>query len=242
MKRILLLTSIFIYSFGFSQISLIRHNLTPVTNGQVVAFNTAGDPNGLFDFKVKNNSTTSATNVKINCTSILNSNGTGFQLCFGNECLPDIAEGETYPVNIPYVTLAPGALSGNDGHFLYDVALSSPPYPKDYSFRFFQAGNPTGNTIDVTYRFDPNLSIDEINQLRTSGVIIKSTIIENQLVLDVLKSSTIEIYDLNGKMVKSSNLSYGIQTIDTSNLNSGTYIVNFTDAYGNSTSNKIIRK
>ena len=117
----------------------------------------------------------------------------------------------------------------------------------DFVFKFFQTNQATqggaevGNSITVTYRYDPNLSIDDVNQLQNSGVIIKSTIVDNELTLDVLKASVMSIYDLNGKIVVNLNLDYGIQSIDISNLSSGIYLVNFTNSEGNSSNKKIVR-
>lgn len=241
MKKIVLLLMLFISAFGFSQISLSRHNLTPLVNGQVVVFNTAVSPASELDFFVKNNSTTASTNVKISCVALLNNDGTGFELCFGPDCISNVEEGMTYPINQPYVTLAPGASSGNEGHFL-NTTVGSGVYPKDYSFRFYQVGNPTGNTIDITYRFDPSLTIDEVNQLETSGVILKSSLVETQLDLDVLKATNMEIYDLNGKQVLTKKLEYGIQSVDVSNFSSGVYLINFVNEKGATSSSKFIKK
>jgi len=241
MKKIVLLILLFITALGYSQISLSRHDLTPLADGQIVAFNTIAFPAAELDFYVKNNSTTASTNIKIACTALVNNDGTGFELCFGPDCIANVEVGSTYPVNQPYVTLGPGQSSGNEGHFL-NTQVGSGVYPKDYSFRFYQAGNPGGNTIDITYRFDPNLSSDEINQLETSGVIIKSSLVDSQLELDVLKATSMEIFDLNGKQVLSNKLEYGIHSIDVSSFASGVYLVNFINEKGTNTSKKIIKK
>ena len=232
---------LFISAFGFSQISLSRHNLTPLVNGQVVVFNTAVYPASELDFYVKNNSTTASTNVKINCVALLNNDGTGFELCFGPDCISPVEEGMTYPINQPYVTLAPGQSSGNEGHFL-NTTVGTGVYPKDYTFRFYQVNNPTGNTIDITYRFDPSLTIDEVNQLETSGVILKSSLVETQLDLDVLKATNMEIYDLNGKLISTTKFEYGIQSVDVSNFASGVYLINFVNEKGATSSSKFIKK
>jgi hypothetical protein len=50
------------------------------------------------------------------------------------------------------------------------------------------------------------------------------------------------IYDLNGKIVVNSNLDYGIQSIDVSNLSSGIYLVNFRNSEGKSSNKKIVKK
>jgi hypothetical protein len=241
MKKIVLLILLFITALGNSQISLSRHDLTPLADGQIVAFSTIAFPAAELDFYVKNNSTTASTNVKIVCTTLVNNDGTGFELCFGPDCISSVSEGSTYPVNQPYVTLGPGQSSGNEGHFL-NTLVGSGVYPKDYSFRFYQVGNLSGNTIDITYRFDPSLTSDEINQLETSGVIIKSSLVDSQLELDVLKATSMEIFDLNGKQVLSNKLEYGIHAVDVSSFASGVYLVNFINEKGTTSSKKIIKK
>ncbi len=235
MKKILLL-ALFTFSFqGFSQISLSRHSGAPINDGQVVAFNTHVFPASEMDFYVRNNSTTTSTNVKIRCEQLVNNDGTGFELCFGTECLSYVEEGEAYPSIA--VTLAPNGQNGNFDHFL-NTNPGSGTFPKDYVFRFYQIGAggvEIGNSITMTYRYDPSLSNDEVNQLQTNGVIVKSTVVENNLELDVLKSSTMEIYDLSGKMVNNTKLVYGVQSIDVSNLATGAYIIKFKNTQENYT-------
>lgn len=244
MKKIAFLSISFLSFIGYSQITLTRHNLTPIVDGQVLAFNSVEYTAAELDFYVKNNSTTS-TKVKIRCESLLNNDGTGFELCFGDQCLSSVQEGDSYPSSpYPAVTLAPNTTNGNFDHFL-NTEAGTGTFPKDYVFRFYQINNSgveISNSITLTYRYDPTLSNAEVNQLQNSGVLIKSTIVENQLDLDVLKSTTMQIYDLNGKLVLNKTLDYGIQSIDVSNFNAGTYVVNFKNDNGSVTTKKIIKK
>jgi hypothetical protein len=239
MKKITFLSTLFLSTLGFAQISLFKHDMSPIVNGQVVAFNTATYPASELDFYIKNNST-STVNVKVNCMSLINNDGTGFELCFGPECLSSVEEGTSYPSSA--VTLAPNGMNGNFDHFL-NTNAGSGVFPKDYVFRFYQVGNPTGNTIDFTYRYDPNLTTEQIEQLQTSGVVVKSTVVENSLEFDVLKSTNFEIFDLNGKLVmNTTKLEYGLQSIDISNLSSGVYVINFTSNEGNTSKKKFCKK
>ena len=243
MKKIILIGVILISQLGFSQISL-SSNGVPVANGAVLAKNQIGYPAAEILFRVRNNGTTT-TNVWGKCEDLLNNNGSLFQFCFADVCFSEVAEGTIYPIE--GLTLAPNASNGNFDHFLNDNAGNG-TYPLDFVFRFFQTNQSTqggaevGNSITVTYRYDPNLSNDEINQLQNSGVIIKSTVIENELTLDVLKGAAMTIYDLNGKSVYTKNLEYGIQSINVSDLSSGVYVVSFTNEEGNSSTKKIIKK
>ncbi len=239
MKRIFILGLLTFSSLTQAQIAVTRHNNSPIANGQVLAFNTVDYPQAELDFYVKNLSAASV-NVRINCMTLTNNDGTGFELCFANECLSNVEEGNNYPVNLPYLTIPAGGQSGNDGHFL-NTMIGAAPFPKDYAFRFYQAGNPNGNTVDVTYRYDPSLSTSDIQQLQETGVLIKATTISSELILDVLKTSALEVFDINGKSITKQNLAYGMHTIDTAQWNAGVYILQFTDAYGNRSSKKIIK-
>lgn len=244
MKNTLLVAFTFLNFISYSQsISLSRHDGTPITTNQVIAFNTAVFPASEMDFYVRNLSATASANVKIVCESLVNNDGTGFELCYGSECLSAVQEGDVFPTT-GNVILPPNGVNGNFDHLL-NTNSGSGIFPKDHVFRFYQVnstGNEIGNSITMTYRYDPTLSVDEINQLQTSGVIIKSTLIDTQLELDVLKSTNMTIYDLNGKAMYSSKLNYGLEAIDVSNLSSGTYIVSFTNSDGITSTKKIIKK
>lgn len=241
MKKLLPLFFIFITSAIHSQISLSRLNGDPIIDGQVVAFNTIDYPASEMDFHVRNLSVTTTTNVKVTCEALVNNDGSGFELCFGNECLAFVELGETYPSTA--VVLAPNGINGNFDHFL-NTNAGSGTYPKDYVFRFFQVngtGNEVSNSITTTYRYDPTLSVDDINQLQTSGVIVKSTSVKNDLLLDVLKPNHMSVFDINGRLVNSTKLLYGLQTVDVSNLSSGVYILKFTSEEGTVATKKIIK-
>ena len=94
----------------------------------------------------------------------------------------------------------------------------------------------------MTYRFDPNLSINDVGQLQKYGVIVKSTLVDSQLELDVLKPTDISIFDINGKSVFVSKLNYGIQSINVSNLMSSVYVIKFSDVEGKTSTLKFIKQ
>lgn len=241
MKKYFILLSVFVTSIGFSQILLTKHDATPIVDGQILTFTSTTYPANELPFYVKNLGTASTT-VKVICENLINNDGTGFEFCFGNECLPSVEIGGIYP-SMP-VVLAPNEMNGNFDHFL-NTNTGSGTYPMDYTFRFYQVdsnGNEVSNSITLTYRYDPTLLSSEALQLEKSGVLIKSTIVSSKLELDVLKNVSMRITDLNGKEVMNSNLTYGLQSIDVSNLNSSIYIVTFTDEKGNSTNQKIVKQ
>lgn len=243
MKKKYLLIVLFACQLSISQITLTSAG-SPITDGSVMVKNQIGYPQSEVLFRVRNNGTV-PTNVWAKCENLVNNNGSMFQFCFADVCFAEVQTGVVYPTLA--LTLAPGSSNGNFDHFLNDNPGSG-TYPLDFVFRFFQTnqttqgGTEVGNSITVTYRFDPNLSLDDIDQLQNSGVILKSTIIDTELHLDVLKGSKMDIYDINGKSVYGTNLKYGIQSIDVSNFSSGVYIINFTNEEGITSTKKIVKK
>ena len=242
MKKNYVLLLLFVSQLSISQISITSYGV-PVTNGAVLAKNQIGYPQAEILFRVRNNGTTT-TNVWAKCESLLNNNGSMFQFCFADVCFAEVQQGVVYPIQA--LTLTPGSSNGNFDHFLNDNSGNG-TYPLDFVFKFFQTnqatqgGTEVGNAITFTYRFDPTLSTDEVDQLQTSGVIVKSTVIDTELNLDVLKGTAMTIYDLNGKSVYGTNLEYGIQSIDFSNLSAGIYIISFTNEEGITSTKKIIK-
>ena len=96
MKKLIL--SIFALSSisTFAQISVSKHDGSPIVNGQIVTFTQATDPQSSLDFYVHNN-TASPVLTKILFVSATNYNGTNFQLCYGTECIDNIVVGQSYP-------------------------------------------------------------------------------------------------------------------------------------------------
>lgn len=238
MKKILFLGVLLTGALTQAQLTMTKQDGTPISSGQVFGFNAATYPEGELDFYVHNLSSSPA-NVRINCYSLINTDGVGFELCFANECLSSVEEGSNYPINMPYLTIPAGGHSGNDGHLLNTV-VGVGPYPKDYSFRAFQVGNPT-NYVDITYRFDPALSTEEIAQLEQSGVIVKSTVMQNELTLDALKPASFEMFDLTGKTVLKADLKHEVKSFNVGHLPAGMYVLQFVDDYGNRSSQKVMK-
>lgn len=242
MKKIYSLAFFIAFQFSFSQIALTKLNGTPIVNGDVLAVNQTGYPAGEIGFKIRNTGTTT-TRAWVKCQALVNNTGSNFQLCFGEECLADVVLNQVYPSTA--VTLAPNATNGNFDHFLNNNTVGT-VFPQDYVFRFFQTNQVTqggaevGNSITMTYRYNPNLSADEILQLQNSGVIIKSTVVSTILELDVLKNVTISIFNLNGSIIHNANLNYGMHDIDCSSWSAGIYLVKFVTEEGRTSSKKIV--
>ena len=135
MKKIIF-TNILVFAsmFGFSQITLSVGGVN-VSSGSVLARNTLIYPDAEILFRVRNNGP-ATTNVWIKCEALTNTNGSNFQLCFGQECLPEVAVNVIYPTT-GSVTLPPNGSNGNFDHF-FNENPGTGTFPVDYMFRFFQ--------------------------------------------------------------------------------------------------------
>ena len=238
MKKLVQLLLLLISAIGFSQISLSRHNLTPLTDGQVVAFNTIAFPAAELDFYVKNNSTTASTNIKITCTALVNNDGTGFELCFG-QCYIDLVVGQTVPPAPQFLAIAPGGITSEGNHFANTLEGTE---VKDYVFRFHETdsdGNDIGSDLTFTYRYDPTLGINDFDDLDIS---VASTVILNDMQVSAVEELNMEIYNLQGKLVSSEKINIGQQLINMSNLSSQMYIVKFSNDEGASKTIKVVKK
>lgn len=242
MKKILL--SLFALSslISFAQISLVKHNGTPILDGDIITFTEAVAPQASLDFYVQNN-TSSPILTRILFVSATNYSGTGFQLCYLVDCYDNITVGQYYPTT-DFAIPANGQ-NGNFDHFLNYSTGDGTNYPMDFVFKLYavdSAGVEFGTPINFTYRFDPTLNNTDFNSLQNLGVEIKNTLVEDNLELTTTKNTSIAIFDINGKKVYAENLVSGNQVIDLSSLSSNIYFLNVTTENNQTASIKIIKK
>lgn len=239
MKKIIYLATLLAVFTLQAQITVTKHDGTPITDNQIITYNSTAYNLAALEFYVHNNSATS-TRVLIECVSMTNADGTGFELCFGNECLAAVAPGEIYP-SAP-VTIAAGGTNGNFDHF-YN---SNPGNGQimDFVFRFYQVdlgGNQVGNTITFTYRYNPNLAVNSFSALSSMGVQLASTTMTNNLELTAAKNMQLELIDLAGKTVSTHAIQTGNNQLSVAQLSAGVYIARFTTNEGASGTIKLIK-
>jgi hypothetical protein len=245
MKKILFILSILFVSGIQAQMTVTKHDGTPITNGQVLNFNTFGNPAADLGFYVHNNSASNIS-VRIRCESITNTDGTGMELCFGGVCLSAVQASRSYPSSA--VVIPANGTNAAFDHFYKTNQGGASNVTMDYVFKFYQldgSGNEVGNAITFTYRYDPTLGVEDFssfNQMKNLGVTLKSNLINNSLEIEASKNVKMEIYDLNGRLVSNHSLASGNQSIDASNLNSSIYILNFTNDEGQKASTRIIKR
>ncbi len=240
MKQKLLFFSLLLLTLTVNaQFTVEDHDGNLISDNQVLQFNTvAPDPAAIYDFYVNNTSGTDPIRMKIEFVSAVNADGSLMELCFGL-CYTGITIGSSYPPNADYVEIAPGGQTLPGNH----MANADPGNGTDvleYVFRYYQidmAGNEIGDDLTVTYQYDPLLSVNDFDSLKVN---VFATSITNELVLTVEEELNLEVYNLQGKKVKSQRLDVGQQSIDMSDLSSQMYLLHFVNDRGVSQTTKIV--
>ena len=244
MKRIILLFTLFAITGLQAQMVVKKADGTVINDGQIFTFSSTVYAQAVLGFYVQNTSTTDNIRVKIRCESITNADGSNMQLCFGNVCLSAITAGNSYPSGQP-VIIAPGATTIN----AYDDFYNQNPgdgtnYPMDYVFKFYQMDTSNaiiGNSVTITYRFNPTLNTTEFNAIGAMGIVLKSNVTSSALEIETQQASTVALYDVTGKAVGQRALASGLNTVDVSGLESGLYLLNFNNALGQRATMKFIK-
>lgn len=243
MKKTLLFLGLVLAAFSANAQFEVRDKSDDsiVTDGQTISFSEAGcgysDPCN-WKFKVTNTSTENIY-MRIFVDNLVGTDGSLFQLCFAGVCLNNVTLNSGYPNTAAMI--APGATNSAGNNFWNQNAPTTTT-PMSWSLRFqaFNAsGTAIGTPLNVTYNFDPSLSINE-SSLATLNVYPTNT--KNELNVNSNENLTADFYDLLGKNIKQVNIVSGDNTIDISDLSAQPYIIRFTNEEGNSIIKKIVKQ
>ena len=238
MKKTLLLLVVLFVTFSMNAQYVVEdHDGNVITDGMVVEFSDYGVPNGSLEYYITNNDSNEIY-MRIEFVDAINATGAGFELCFG-QCYIDLVVGQTVPPAPQFLAIASGGITSEGNHFANTLEGTE---VKDYVFRFYQTdsdGNDIANNLSFTYRYDPTLGVNDLNDLDIS---IASTVILNDMQVNAVEELNMEIYSLQGKLVSSEKINIGQQLINMSNLSSQMYIVKFSNDEGASKTIKVVKK
>tara|TARA_R110000787_G_scaffold96415_1_gene199715 strand:- start:21809 stop:22525 length:717 start_codon:yes stop_codon:yes gene_type:complete len=238
MKKTLLLIAVLFAAFTMNAQYVVEdHDGNEVTDGMIVEFSDYGVPEGSLEYYVTNNGSEDMF-MRIEFVSAVNANGDGFELCFG-QCYIDLTVGQTVPPAPQFVTISAGGTTPDGNHFAATLPSSE---IQDYNFRFHETdaeGNDIGNSLNFTYRYNPTLGLEDLNEL---GVTLASTVILNDMQVNAVEELNMVIYNLQGKLVNSQKINVGNQLVNMSNLSSQMYIVKFSNNEGASKTVKVVKK
>jgi hypothetical protein len=237
MKKIFIATIAFLISnLCIAQFTFVDGDDNEIPNNTEVIFGTANHPSASFPFRIINTSD-DPINVKIKCTNIINSNGSNFQVCFGGTCYDNIMVNGVYP-DYDFI-INPGEDNGTGDYFKNNNVTESEVLT--FQFSIYAVGF-EDEALTFTYKYDPQLSVDDTNKLGDIGIQINNTIVKNTLVFETQESGIMEVYDLNGRLVKKSSYNAGIQNVDFNEANAAIYVVKFHTTLGNVGTIKIVKQ
>jgi len=229
-----------------AQFSVYSEEVGSIADGDVLEFGTvAHDSEANFSFKVFNESD-EPIKMRVKAVSIENTDGSNFEICFGM-CYYSVVEGMTYPLDTStegYVTIQPGESQiADDDHFWnQDTQGINPDEDISYVFEFQQlddSGYFVEETLTFTYTYSRTLDVKKHDS--SFGVKIVNTLINNgKLSVQAQKPAGLEIYNLLGQKIKSSQLRTGMNTIEISDLSSQIYLVRIRNAQGELQTSKIV--
>lgn len=244
MKKIPLLLfaySIFVSVNVFSQVeyAITVEDLDGNTlyDNQILQFDTLEYPDASFTYKVRNN-TSETIRVRVEVESFSGTDGSMMELCFG-ECYFGISQGQSYPINNaqPFVYIGPGETQIADGDHFFNSDPGDGNTPVEYTFRFYisdengdgvvsQAELQTDYTIG--YYYSSTLSVTDVNDTNFQ-------ISYNSKLLSIISPTDckLEIFDIQGKLVNTHELNFGVNSIFNQNLEGKVLIFKFQFSDGN---------
>lgn len=245
MKKILLIAGLLLSTLTQAQIAVTSAGNT-IDNGHEFVFNAMGATAKL-PFLVTNN-TSETVYFKMQMVSITNNTSgpnnkaDNVQFCFGANCYTIIGTGNYYP-NVPLELAANGGHNDPADHFVNEYA-GDIPGDVTYTFRVLQVdanSNVLNELTTFSYRYSPTASNADFAALQKMGINIGSTVVNNALEITATQNAKMELFSINGQVVKNVAISSGSNSVDASALAAGVYIVRFTNEENKTSQIRIVK-
>lgn len=245
MKKIILLAGLLFTGLTQAQVIEVTGNGQPITNGQTFTFNTL-TPQATSELNlIVTNISDEPINLKLRMDNIENnSDGEPLQFCFGGFCYISVNEGSMAPANTSGLTLQPGENNGDGDHF-WNSGAGDTAGPVSYQMSFVRVDN-SGTVLETlltfNYVYQPTMGVNDLASLGNIGITVNNTMVKDMLSVNASQAATMEVYGLNGKLLKTVAVTEGAQAIDLSALNTAVYIAKFTNRDKQSSSVRIVKQ
>lgn len=210
--------------------------------GDILEYGTFGYNVGAdYVFFVTNDNPTETIYSRLEFVSATNADGSLFEICYAGQCYTSIPFGFTAPPIPGVLPIGPGESTPGGDHIL-NGDPGDGIYIIDYICRFhqYEADGVTeiGTPLTFTYRYNPALV--GVNENSKVNLTVQSTVISNELVLNVNEPVSMLVYNLQGRVVKQARFETGVQTVNMSDLSSQSYILQFNNEKGATQTTRII--
>jgi hypothetical protein len=238
MKIKFLLFALLISALGANaQYSIVDGDGNDINDGDLIIRNSTAEDDALKFFVTYDSGATLRSTIEYVSSDV----GGSFQICYGGQCYDAIAVGGSYPpVSAPQI-IEPSATTGQGNKIFYNEVDN--PQISNHVLRFYivdESGADIGGDLTFTYQYDPTMGLEDIaSQL---GITLDATVVTNTIALTSRENASMQIFDINGRLMQTNDVSVGAQNIDVSGLSSQLYIVSFEVANGNKQSIKVLKK
>jgi len=230
MKKFILSAALLFAGLAQAQLT-ITGNDQEIAEGQTFIFNTLNAQAALHLQVI--NETEEPVYIQLKVNSITNADGSEVQFCFGEQCYFDIEQNDVVPTGA-YLTqgaIEPGETNPSGDKFLNSNPGTVSGQDVIYNLSFLKVTN-TGSILETlvtfNYKYSPTASVDDFTALKNMGVTLSSTVVKSQLDVTADDNVTMELYNINGQIVKTATVAQGTQAVDLSSLSAAVYIASFT--------------
>lgn len=248
MKKIILIASLLLTTLTQAQIS-VEGNGEAIPNGYVYTTNKLL-PTAASELKLTVTNTSANTiNLKLRIEEMTNADGSNVQFCFGEQCFFDVVVGKTVPTNqgADGLTLAPGASNNVADHFANKNTGIDTNAPVKYKIAIIQYTNEgviIGDPLfTFTYIYDKNFTAGtaDFAALKNMGITVNNTVVKNSLEVSATQNAKLEMFNINGQIIKTATITSGSQSVDVSGLSNGVYITRFTNEENKTSQIRVVK-
>jgi hypothetical protein len=234
MKRIILAAALFISALTQAQVITATGNDETITEGKIFTFNTLDVDTATLVFHATNVSA-NTIDLRLKCEEITNSDGTDVQFCYGQSCYTEISTTGASSIVPPNsqaaeFTLDPQESTSGVEHFWNANPGTDPTQPVLFKLSFVTMDHGTLDQTLLTfyYKYDATAGVNDFTALKNIGLAVTNTAVKNAMEVTASQNAKLNLYGVNGQLVKTAAITSGTQSVDLSGVATGVYIARFT--------------
>ena len=134
--------------------------------------------------------------------------------------------------------------TGQNGATITPTNITDVSSPVTFRFYFFNAEATTGTfSVDdvVINGTTKSIPLGTIDNIKEKNIFLKNTMVDNTLSFQTKGNASVKVYNANGQLVKTANVSAQNANVNVANLPKGNYVVT-AELNGETVSQKILKK
>lgn len=134
--------------------------------------------------------------------------------------------------------------TGQNGATITPTNITDVDKAVTFRFYFFNSEETTGTfSVDdvVIYGTTKSIPLGTIDNIKEKNIFLKNTMVDNTLSFQTKGNASVKVYNANGQLVKTANVSAQNANVNVANLPKGNYVVT-AELNGETVSQKILKK